>query len=94
MKGILFVCLIASFFIGCDRNPVEEFGEEMLVSYERSTEAADEANRQALQRYIKTYRALNGKYPESLDELEGSLGAGYDLEAYDYDPRTGSLTVQ
>ena len=94
MKGILLVCLIASLFIGCDRNPVDEFGEEMMVSYERSTNAADEASRQAIQRYIRTYRALNGKYPESLEELEGSLGAGYDLEAYDYDPRTGSLTAR
>ena len=94
MKGILLVCLIASFFIGCDRNPAEEFGEAMMVSYQRSTDAADEASRQAIQRYIRTYRALNGEYPESLEELEGSLGAGYDLEAYDYDPRTGSLTAQ
>jgi hypothetical protein len=92
MKGILLVCLVASLFIGCDRNPVEEFGEELMVSYERSSDAADEANRQAIQRYIRTYRALNGRYPESLEELEGSVGAGYDLGAYDYDPRTGSLT--
>lgn len=93
MKGILFACLIVLFFTGCDRNPVEEFGEEMMVSYERSTDAADEANRQAIQRYIRSYRALNGRYPESLEQLQGSLGSGYDLEAYDYDPRTGSLTA-
>ena len=94
MKGIFLACLVALFFAGCDRNPVEEFGEEMLVSYERSRGAADEASLQAIQRYIRSYRAINGRYPESIEELESSLGTGYDLEPYDYDPGSGTLTLR
>lgn len=94
MKGLLLVCLVAFMCLGCERNPVEEFGEEMLGSYEKSRNAADEASLQAIRRYIRSYRALNGKYPEGIDELDASLGGTYDLEPYDYDPRTGSLTLR
>jgi type II secretory pathway pseudopilin PulG len=94
MRGAVLACLIALLWAGCDRNPVEEFGEQMLVSYETSRQAADEASLQAIQRYIRSYRALNGRYPESIEELAASLGAGYDLEPYDYDPATGTLTAR
>ena len=94
MKGILFACLVSLFLVGCDRNPVEGFGEEMLVSYGKSREAADEASLQAIQRYIQSYRAVNGGYPESIEELEAALGTGYDLEPYDYDPGSGTLTLR
>jgi len=89
MMGILFACLLASLITGCDSNPVDKVSEELLVSYDRSRNAADEASLQAMQRYIRTYRALNGRYPESLEELRAS---GFDPVLYDYDPRTGALT--
>ena len=94
MKGILLTCLVALFLIGCDRSPVEEFADEMLVSYKISRTAADEASLQAIQRYIRSYRAMNGRYPESIEELESALGTGYDLEPYDYDPGSGTLTLR
>ena len=94
MKGIILACLVALFFVGCDRSPVEEFAEEMLVSYEISKGAAEEASLQAIQRYIRSYRAINGRYPESMEELESSLGTGYDVEPYDYDPGSGTLTLR
>ncbi len=94
MKGILLACLIALFFTGCDRSPVEETAQELTASYETSRKAAAEASLQAIQRYIRSYRAMNGRYPGSIEELERSLGAGYDLEPYDYDPDSGSLTLR
>ncbi len=94
MKEILFACVIGWLLFGCDRSPVETFSEEMLVSYEKSTVAADEASLQAIRRYIRAYRAMNGRYPESVEELESALGTGYDLEPYDYDPDSGTLTVR
>ncbi len=94
MKEILFACLVALSFLGCDRNPVEEFGEDLMVSYEKSRGAADEASLQAIQRYIRSFRAMNGRYPESIEELERSLGVGYDLEPYDYDSGSGTLTAR
>jgi peptidoglycan/xylan/chitin deacetylase (PgdA/CDA1 family) len=94
MKGILLACLVVFFFVGCDRSPVEEFVDEMLVSYDKAGAAADEASLQAIQRYIRSYRAVNGRYPESMEELESSLGTGYDLEPYDYDPGSGTLTLR
>lgn len=94
MKGILFACLVAFVAVGCDGNPVEDVAEELMVSYDRSRDAADEASLQATQRYIRSYRALNGKYPESLEEIQGSIGPGFDPDLYLYDPRTGSLTAR
>lgn len=94
MKGYLLACLFALVAVGCDSNPVEDFAGEMMVSYDRSRDAADEASLQATQRYIRSYRALNGRYPESLEEIQGSMGQGFDPERYDYDPRTGRLTAR
>jgi hypothetical protein len=94
MKRIVLACLVALFPVGCDRSPVEEFADEMLVSYEISKGAADQASLRAIQRYIRSHRAVNGRYPESMEELESSLGAGYDLEPYDYDPGSGTLTLR
>jgi hypothetical protein len=94
MKGILLAFLVVLFLFGCDRSPVEEFADEMLVSYDKSLAAADEASLQAIQRYIRSYRAVIGKYPESIEELESALGRGYDLEPYDYDPGSGTLTMR
>ena len=94
MKGILLACLVALFFVGCDRSPVEEVADEMLVSYKIYRTAADEASLQAIQRYIRSYRAMNGRYPESMEELESSIGRGYDLDPYDYDPGSGTLTFR
>ena len=94
MKGILLACLAALFFVGCDRSPVEEFAEEMLAPYEISRGVADQASLQAIQRYIRSHRAINGKYPESMEELESSLGKGYNLEPFDYDPGSGTLTLR
>ena len=59
MKGIYLACLVALFLVGCDRSPVEEYADEMLVSYQISRTAADEASLQASQRYIQSYRAMN-----------------------------------
>lgn len=92
MKGILLGCLVAVFVLGCDRNPADQVGEEMLASYDRSMEAAEEASRQAMERYIRSYRALNGRYPESLQDLQGPVSGHFDPERYAYDPRTGTLT--
>jgi hypothetical protein len=94
MKGTLLACLVVLFLVGCDRSPVEEFADEMLVSYDKSQAAADEASLQAIQRYIRSYRAVNGRYPESIEELERALGTGYDLGPYDYDPGSGTLTMR
>jgi len=94
MKGIILASLVALFVVGCDRSPVEEFADEMLASYEISKGTAEEASLQALQRYIQSYRAVNGRYPESIEELESALGTGYDLEPYDYDPGSGTLTMR
>jgi hypothetical protein len=94
MKTFLLVCLAALFFIGCDRGPVEEVADEMLASCEISRTAADEASLRAIQQYIQSYRAMNDRYPESIEELESALGTGYDLEPYDYDPGSGTLTLR
>jgi peptidoglycan/xylan/chitin deacetylase (PgdA/CDA1 family) len=73
---------------------VDEFADEMLVSHEISRGVADQASLRAIQRHIRSYRAVNGRYPESMEELESSLGTGYDLEPYDYDPGSGTLTLR
>jgi hypothetical protein len=56
-----------------------------------------QANLAYTENEIKQYEAMNGRYPESLKELEewrgeplGKLPGGY---AYSYDPKSGKLDV-
>ncbi len=95
MKRIIFLsCLAALLFLACGRSPVGNYTDEVMDSYDRTQELADTASLQAIERHIKTYRALNDKYPESIEALANSVGPAFDPGKYDYDPDTGSISLR
>lgn len=94
---IVLALLLVSFASGCEeapKNPVEEYGMGLVNSYGRSKEAASAANLDALRRTIAAFRAANGRYPESLDEVAAFMGSDVDPDAYDYDPETGKIALR
>jgi hypothetical protein len=84
----------ALLFLGCEENPVEQYGTGLVESYKKAEPAANEANLAMLRQSIQAFRAANGRFPENLEELQGMTGTPIDPEQYLYDPGTGQLSMK
>jgi hypothetical protein len=87
---IMLLALSLAALSACKDDSAEEFSKTVVVPIERAERAADSANLSALSKSVEAYRATNGRYPESLDEL----GTGIDTSRFDYDPATGKVTLK
>jgi hypothetical protein len=95
MRAIVFLLLAALWalpFVGCEANPVHEYGTGLLKSREKAATTADAASLQALRQSIQAFRAAEGRYPESVEELAAFSGLELSPQAYAYDPETGAIT--
>lgn len=90
--AILVLGLALAGLAACEENPGKEYGRSVVRSIERAETAADAANLNTLRKSIESYRALNGTYPENIDEIASSMGL--DASRYDYDPATGRVTLR
>jgi hypothetical protein len=86
---IIVAALALSFVWACEENPAQEYGRALTGSMDRADRAADRANLAALKKSIASYHSMNGRYPESLDEV----ATGLDTSRFDYDPATGKVTL-
>ena len=75
----------------CKDNPVQDYGNKVLEAYDRSGKAAGGASLANLQRALDAYRAANGNYPPSLQELEAFTGERIDPAMFSYNPETGRI---
>jgi len=91
LTTLALMLLAIVLFGGCEENPVQEYGNQVLKGYERSEQAASQASLSNLQRAVEAYRAANGGYPPSLQELEAFSGLAIDPAAFRYDPLTGRI---
>ena len=77
MKTLSALIVIFSVFIGaCDekpKNPVAVQGDRMLDAYHRSQDLRNEANLDAIKKAIQAHRAVNGKFPQDLEEIKPLL---------------------
>lgn len=97
MKKILLILAVLSFLASCDEkpsNPVSEYGNAMLDSYKKAQKAGEAANLDAVKKAVQAYHALNDKYPRSLDDVKGLIGAEMDMSKYSYDPQTGTVSIR
>ncbi len=76
------------------RNPVKEYGNALINSYEKAQDAADTANFELIKRAIQQFHAANGEYPENLQDLQKFIGIDINADMYEYDPRTGTITLK
>jgi hypothetical protein len=94
----LLTCLIFLLISSCDqkpKNPVSDYGNALIGGYKGSKVAAEQANLDAVQKSVDAYHAANDKYPDSLKDVEPLLaGTQVDFTKYDYDPRTGRVTLK
>jgi len=90
---LLFVPLVFFFVSGCE-NPIEKGGDKVINAMKRSQAVADSATLSTLNNAAQSYRSMNGKYPESIEELEHFAGETIDREKFEYDPATGKVSVK
>jgi len=89
---------ILATILACDnkpKNPVAEYGDTMINSYQKGKQAGVSGNLDALKNAIQAYHASNDKYPQNLDEIKPLLGGSdMDLSKYDYNPENGTVTLK
>jgi hypothetical protein len=90
----LFLAFVLCLSAACRENPVEEYGTDLVDSYEHSRKAGDAASLEGAKRSITVYRATEGRYPAGLEEISASMGTELDPAVYDYDPSTGRISLR
>ncbi|NOZ25063.1 MAG: hypothetical protein GXO94_03095 [Nitrospirae bacterium] len=91
------VLLLVPLLTACKdepRNPAGEYGGALMDSYEKARDAAGNADFELIKRAVQQFRGANGEYPESLEDLERFTGIEIDADRYEYDPRTGTITLR
>jgi hypothetical protein len=98
MKRLFFAVVILAVILACDKkpkNPVAEYGDAMINSYQKGKQAGISGNLDAVKNAIQAYHAANDKYPQNLDEIKPLLGGSeMDFSKYDYDPQSGTVTLK
>ncbi len=97
IKTLLFAFLIlfTALIVSCEQetNPVAEYGNALIDSYERSKKVVEEVNLKNIQKAIEVYHTINGGYPEALEDIEGFIGSPIDSELYQYNPENGEIKL-
>lgn len=89
--------VIATFAFACKekpKNPVAEYGDVMMNSYEKGKQAGEIANLDAVRKAVQAFHAAHDKYPATLDEISPMIGSDLDFSKYDYNPETGAVAVK
>ena len=97
MKRLFFSLLISLFIFSCNekpKNPVAEYGDTMINSYQKGKQAGEAGNLDAVRNAIRAYHASNDRYPQNLEEIKGLLGSELDFSKYDYDPQNGTVNIK
>ena len=97
MQRLIFAVAMLAIIPACDekpKNPVAEYGNTMMNSYQRGKQAGVSGNLDAVKNAIQAYHAANDKYPQNLDEIQPLIGSQVDFSKYDYDPQSGTVTLK
>jgi hypothetical protein len=98
MKALLYTAAFLFLFTGCDekpKNPVAEYGDAMIHSYQRGQQAGEAMNLEAVRSAVKAYHAADGAYPGDLEKVEPLLGGSkLDFSKYDYNPQNGTVELK
>lgn len=75
-------------------NPVSQYGDALIGSYQKARNSADTANLEALKKAVQAYRSAHDEYPKSLKDIEQIAGGRVEIEKYDYDPASGAVSLK
>jgi len=97
MKRGLLVFAAVMLFSACDekpKNPVAEYGDAMINSYQKGMKAGEVGNLDAVRKALQAYHASNDKYPQNLEEIKPMLDTELDFSKYNYNPENGTVTLK
>jgi hypothetical protein len=97
MKRLFFAVFILAVIAACNekpKNPVAEYGDAMINSYQKGKQAGIDGNLDAVKNAVQAYHAANDKYPQNLDEVQPLIGSAVDFSKYDYNPQTGTVILK
>jgi len=89
--------IILTFILACEespKNPVAEYGDAMINSYQKGKQAGEDGNLDAVRKSIQAYHASNDKYPQNLEEIKSLLSSEVDFSKYDYNSESGAVTLK
>jgi hypothetical protein len=98
MKRLFITALFLAFLFSCEekpKNPVAEYGDTMINSYQKGKQAGEDQNLDAVRKAVQAYHAANDKYPQDLEEIQPLLGGTVlNMSKYDYNPQNGVVTLK
>jgi hypothetical protein len=97
--SLIILSAFASFLLipACKekpKNPVAEYGNNLMNAYKGAQNAADIASLDGMKKAVEAYRASNGSYPAELKDVGALIGGPVDFSKFDYDPSTGAVTLK
>jgi len=77
------------------RKIVEDYGTGLVTSMDKARSAQARVDIREVQRAVQDY-ALDhdGAYPRSLDDVRDRMSGSIDLNAFNYNPDTGAVTLR
>jgi hypothetical protein len=94
---LFFIIFILIFSFACKEKPrtaFDDYGDALIDSYKRGQKAVAIANLDAVEKAVSMYYAENGKYPETLEDINDYMRSDIDMSKYDYDPDTGRVSLK
>jgi hypothetical protein len=92
--SLLLVILFIAVFLSCEKNPVEEYGDAVVNTYQGTKQKGKHLTLTGLQNAIQLYRTANGRYPKDIEEVAGLMDSPIDFSLYDYNPQTGQISMK
>ncbi|MBS1234686.1 MAG: hypothetical protein H6R43_402 [Nitrospirae bacterium] len=95
MKKLICMTVMLAFVFACKekpKNPVSEYGDTMINSYQKGKQAGEDGNLDAVRKAIQAYHATYDKYPLNLEELKPLINSELDFSKYDYHPENGTVS--
>jgi hypothetical protein len=97
LKMVVSIMICLFFLFACNekpKNPVAEYGDALIGSYNRGKQAGETGNLDAVKKAVQAYYAANGKFPESLPDVKDFIASDIDFSKYDYSPDSGTVSLK
>lgn len=73
---------------------VQDYATGLTTAPGKARAAQAKIDMAALQTAVGNFYAENERYPSSLDEVSGSMQAGFDMSPFNYNPATGKVSLK
>lgn len=99
---LFFLVLLPALISGCEektnpfatKNPVAQYGDDLISVHEGAKIEGQQAILKGIKNAIQIYYASNGKYPESIHEIQKLMDSPIDPDMYQYNPQNGMVTLK